>query len=215
MGWVQCVTPNTNDKTLVVYDASGKPMKDWCGWCLAVTQQSFGIKLRKYASAKDCWNASRSKYDTTELDKIPIGVYIPIFWMDNKYGHVAVALRDSYSHIKIWSSPYTHKPYFDYFEGDVMATINLVGKKYGCTYCGWMPILTETKVVDYIYDAVEKDGKKEPEYEETPVEEPVEKPVENPEPTGKEPVENSDEESNNLLVKLINRLINWLRSLIS
>lgn len=215
MGWIQCKTPNTNDKTLVVYDANGKAMKDWYGWCLAVTQQAFGITKRKYASAIDCWNASKTKHTDGGMN-IPIGYYVPVFYEGGKYGHVVICYRESYEKVKVWSSPLTHKPYFDYFEGDPIKCLDSVGKKYGCHYVGWLEILTDTRIIEWVNDPVE--AKKEEEEKEKKAEEEldkliesVEKPVENSEPSEKEDVENS----NNLVIKLINRLINWLKSLIS
>ena len=146
--WVQKIKPNTNDKTLYVYDANGKVMKDWNGWCLAVTQQAFGIKKRLYASAIDAWNKNTTKHTGGGMT-IPIGMYVPVFYKGGQYGHIVIAYRDAYDHIKVWSSPYTHKAYFDTFQGPVVSTLDGVGKKYGGSYVGWSETLTETRIIQW------------------------------------------------------------------
>lgn len=170
--WVQKVKPNTNDKTLYVYNADGKVMTDWYGWCLAVTQQAFGIKKRLYASAIEAWNKNTTKHTGGGMT-IPIGMYVPVFYKGGQYGHIVIAYRDAYDHVKVWSSPYTHKAYFDTFEGPVVSTLDGVGKKYGGAYVGWSETLTETRIIQWENIPEPTTPKTEP----TPVPEPEPTPV--------------------------------------
>lgn len=213
MGWCQKVTPNTNDKTLVCYDANGKAMKDWCGWCLAVTQQAFGITKRLYASAIKAWDANTTKHSDL---RFPERVYFPLFWRGGEYGHVAIAYCEG-GRIKIWSSPYTKKAYFDYFESTYSPTyseaISTIERKYGLKeFIGWTETLTGTRLIEWIDDPVlPKPPEPEiiPELEPTPEPEHVEKPVENHEPTDKEPV---DKSTDGILSRMLKRLIDWIKS---
>lgn len=286
MGWIQKTQPNLDDKTLVATDGAGNVLKDWYCWCLAVTQASFGIKEAKYASADQCWNNNQNRHIDNEFGlNIPIGKYVPVFFTGGQYGHVVVAFRESYEKIKIWSSPYTHKPYFDYFYGDTQSTIKKVASIYGVKYVGWTETLTGKRIVEWVEDALkptlefksyEKSIKYKAKLQPThlwdvsnattidavkdlktinagtefwvygdvfnkqlggrylldkectekkiakgynivDMEMVVENLVENTEPPEKPVVEKSDEtvETNNLVIKIINRLINWLKSLIS
>lgn len=154
MGWIQVTKPNTDDKTLYVKDSNGRIMTDWCGWCLAVVQQAYGITERKYASAIECWNRNQNKQ--TDRMELPIGDFIvPAFFSGGKYGHVIMIQRLDYDKCRIWSSPYNHKPYFYKFEGGYQAGIADIEKKFGVKYLGFTYTLTGTRILEWIGDPVE------------------------------------------------------------
>lgn len=136
--WVQKIKPFLDDSKLYVY-SGGKMLTDWYGWCLAVADAAFGVAPFA-ASAIKAWEVNKTKYTGGGMT-IPIGIYVPVFYRGGQHGHVVIAYRDAYDHIRVWSSPYTHKAYFDYFEGPVVSTLDNIGKKYGCSYIGWTPTL--------------------------------------------------------------------------
>lgn len=187
--WVQKITPYLDDSKLTV-SSGGKLLYDWCGWCLAVTDACFGVAPFA-ASAQVAWNVNPDKH--TNIWDMPIGLYVPLFFTGDKqgYGHVVVALRTANDHIKIWSSPYTHKPYFDFFEGTLQGTINTIISKYGLTSCvGWSTVLGNKTIIAWenIPDPVVEPPKPEP----TPEPEPEPE----PEPQNDEPATDEGSDSN-------------------
>lgn len=144
--WVQKTFPLLDDSKLVVY-SGGKPLYDWWGWCLAVVDAAFGVPPFA-ASAIQAWEVNKTKYTEGGMS-IPIGMYLPVFYRGGQYGHIVIAYRDAYDHVKVWSSPYTHKPYFDFFEGPVISTLDQVGKIYGCSYVGWSPTLGSKTIASW------------------------------------------------------------------
>lgn len=146
MSWKQTIYPNLDDKKLVIY-AQGKVLLDWFLWCLAVTQKVFGVAPFA-TSAQIAWNWNNTKHQDRNL---PDGCFVPIWWTGGykNYGHVAVAKRTG-NRIQIWTSPYTHKPYFDYFEGELNTTIDTVSRIYSVTYAGWTETMNTTRVVEWV-----------------------------------------------------------------
>ena len=146
MSWKQTIYPNLDDKKLVVY-YQGKPLLDWFLWCLAVAQKTFNVAPFA-ATAQIAWNWNNTKHQDRNL---PDGCFVPIWWTGGtgNYGHVAVAKRTG-NHIQIWSSPYRHKPYFDYFEGELNATIDNVSRIYGVAYAGWTETMNTTRIVEWV-----------------------------------------------------------------
>ena len=145
MSFKQTLYPNLDDKKLVVY-YKGKPLTDWFLWCLAVVQKTFNIA--PFAeSAQIAWSWNNTKHQDRNL---PDGCFVPIWWTGGykNYGHVAVAKRTG-NRIQIWTSPYTHKPYFDYFEGELNTTIDTVSRIYSVTYAGWTETMNTTRVVEW------------------------------------------------------------------
>lgn len=146
MSWKQTLYPNLDDKKLVVY-YKGKPLTDWFLWCLAVVQKTFNVA--PFAeSAQIAWSWNNTKH----LDRnLPDGCFVPIWWTGGykNYGHVAVAKRTG-NRIQIWTSPYQHKPYFDYFEGELNTTIDTVSRIYGVAYAGWTETMSTTRVVEWV-----------------------------------------------------------------
>lgn len=146
MSWKQTLYPNLDDKKLVVY-YKGKPLTDWFLWCLAVVQKTFNVA--PFAeSAQIAWSWNNTKHQDRNL---PDGCFVPIWWTGGykNYGHVAVAKRTG-NRIQIWTSPYTHKPYFDYFEGELNTTIDTVSRIYSVVYAGWTETMNTTRVVEWV-----------------------------------------------------------------
>nr|DAW09370.1 MAG TPA: CW7 repeat protein [Caudoviricetes sp.] len=146
MSWKQTIYPNLDDKKLVIY-AQGKVLLDWFLWCLAVTQKVFGVA--PFAeSAQIAWSWNNTKHQDRNL---PDGCFIPIWWTGGykNYGHVAIAKRTG-NRIQIWSSPYTRKPFFDYFEGELNVTIDTISRIYGVSYAGWTETMNTTRIVEWV-----------------------------------------------------------------
>lgn len=146
MSWKQTIYPNLDDKKLVIY-AQGKVLLDWFLWCLAVAQKTFNVA--PFAeSAQIAWSWNNTKHQDRNL---PDGCFVPIWWTGGykNYGHVAIAKRTR-NHIQIWSSPYTRKPFFDYFEGELNATIDTVSRIYSVSYAGWTETMNTTRVVEWV-----------------------------------------------------------------
>lgn len=146
MSWKQTIYPNLDDKKLVIY-AQGKVLLDWFLWCLAVTQKVFGVA--PFAeSAQIAWNWNNTKHQDRNL---PDGCFVPIWWTGGykNYGHVVVAKRTG-NRIQIWSSPYTRKPFFDYFEGELNVTIDTISRIYGVSYAGWTETMNTTRIIEWV-----------------------------------------------------------------
>lgn len=146
MSWKQTIYPNLDDKKIVIY-AQGKVLLDWFLWCLAVTQKVFGVA--PFAeSAQIAWSWNNTKHQDRNL---PDGCFVPIWWTGGykNYGHVAIAKRTG-NRIQIWSSPYTRKPFFDYFEGELNVTIDTVSRIYSISYAGWTETMNTTRVVEWV-----------------------------------------------------------------
>ena len=148
MSFKQKIFPNLDDKKLVV-NYQGKPLLDWFLWCLAVAQKTFNVAPFA-ANAQIAWNWNNTKHQDRNL---PDGCFVPIWWTGGtgNYGHVAVAKRSG-NRIQVWSSPYRHKPFFDYFEGELNATIDNISRIYGVTYAGWTETMNTTRVVEWVQD---------------------------------------------------------------
>ena len=148
MSFKQKIFPNLDDKKLVVY-YQGKPLTDWFLWCLAVAQRTFNVA--PFAeSAQIAWSWNNTKHQDRNL---PDGCFVPIWWTGGykNYGHVAIAKRTG-NRIQIWSSPYTRKPFFDYFEGELNTTIDTVSRIYSVAYAGWTETMNTTRVVEWVQD---------------------------------------------------------------
>lgn len=146
MSWKQTIYPNLDDKKLVIH-YQGKVLLDWFLWCLAVTQKVFGVA--PFAeSAQIAWSWNNTKHQDRNL---PDGCFVPIWWTGGykNYGHVAIAKRTG-NRVQIWTSPYTHKPYFDYFEGELNTTIDTVSRIYSVAYAGWTETMNTTRVVEWV-----------------------------------------------------------------
>lgn len=146
MSFKQTLYPNLDDKKLVVY-YKGKPLTDWLLWCLAVVQKIFNVA--PFAeSAQIAWSWNNTKHQDRNL---PDGCFVPIWWTGGykNYGHVAIAKRTG-NRIQIWSSPYTRKPFFDYFEGELNTTIDTVSRIYSVAYAGWTETMNTTRIVEWV-----------------------------------------------------------------
>lgn len=146
MSWKQTIYPNLDDKKLIIH-YQGTVLLDWFLWCLAVTQKVFDV-APFVGSAQIAWSWSNTKHQDRNL---PDGCFVPIWWTGGykNYGHVAVAKRTG-NRIQIWTSPYTHKPYFDYFEGELNTTIDTVSRIYGVAYAGWTETMNTTRIVEWV-----------------------------------------------------------------
>ena len=146
MSFKQKIFPNLDDKKLVVY-YKGKPLTDWLLWCLAVAQKTFnGAPFAE--SAQIAWSWNNTKHQDRNL---PDGCFVPIWWTGGykNYGHVAIAKRTG-NRIQIWSSPYTCKPFFDYFEGELNTTVDTVSRIYSVAYAGWTETMNTTRIVEWV-----------------------------------------------------------------
>ena len=146
MSFKQTLYPNLDDKKLVVY-YKGKLLTDWLLWCLAVVQKTFNVA--PFAeSAQIAWSWNNTKHQDRNL---PDGCFVPIWWIGGykNYGHVAIAKRTG-NRIQIWSSPYTRKPFFDYFEGELNTTIDIVSRIYSVAYAGWTETMNTTRIVEWV-----------------------------------------------------------------
>ena len=148
MSWKQDRTPNLDDSKLTVSN-DGSVLKSWCGWCLAVAETALGTP-RYYANAFTAWQNAKYKHVDRNW---PLNVYFVVFysWVSGgiNYGHIAIAHWDGTT-LKIWSAPYTNKPYFDYFEND----LNLGGHYGGISYLGWTEDLATVRICHYEADPV-------------------------------------------------------------
>lgn len=146
MSFKQKIFPNLDDKKLVV-NYQGKPLLDWFLWCLAVAQKTFDVAPFA-ATAQIAWNWNNTKHQDRNL---PDGCFVLIWWTGGtgNYGHVAVAKRSG-NRIQVWSSPYRHKPFFDYFEGELNATIDNISRIYGVIYAGWTETMNTTRIVEWV-----------------------------------------------------------------
>lgn len=172
--WVQDRVPNLdNDPNhpLYVY-VGGQLLYDWYCWCLAVCLASVGSGW-----TADCawtaWNVNPNKHFDYNL---PDGIFVFIYYKGGDYGHVAIARRSG-GKVQIWSSPYTHKATYDYFEGDTQV-INKVGAIYGVSYVGWSETCGDTATAHMVQDTPAPAPTPEPQPEPEPVE-PIPDPVKN------------------------------------
>lgn len=179
--WVQDRVPNLdNDPNhpLYVY-VGGQLLYDWYCWCLAVCLASVGSGW-----TADCawtaWNVNPNKHFDYNL---PDGIFVFIYYKGGDYGHVAIARRSGNKY-QIWTSPWHHKPTYDYFEGDIQQ-INGLGAIYGVSYVGWSETIGDTAIAHMVED--------------TPAPAPSPEPQPEPEPEPVEPIPDPviDENNNN------------------
>jgi hypothetical protein len=145
MQYIQNVTPNLDP---VVY-VKGKVLLDWLGWCLATVETAFGTP-RKYGCATDAWNGTNARHEDRNF---PVGVYFPIwfsYWatIDGEYkdwGHVAIAYVNPNGSMNIWTSPWSHKPYFDTY-----SSVDRLAAGYHSTYVGWSEDLSGVSLISGI-----------------------------------------------------------------
>lgn len=146
MGWRQVISPNLDDSKLYVYNG-GQALVDWYGWCLAVARSAFGLPPRG-ATAWDCYvNYTQFKHEDRNF---PVGVFFLIWFSGyGGAGHVAIAYIDPNTGVMtIWTSPYTHKAYFDHY-----SDVDKLARGYGVTYAGWSEDLAGARVIEWVPDA--------------------------------------------------------------
>lgn len=185
MSYKQILYPNLdNDPNhpLYIYQGGGI-LTDWYGWCLAVVAGSYSAKGSSY-SAKTAWQANNTKHCDRN---IPEGIYVPLWYEGGTYGHVVIGYREGNT-ITIYSSPYTHKPNFEVFKGELNYILDYIGRVYGVGgFSGWSETVLNSAVIGWeepvvVPQPVENPPKEEPQQ--------VEKPETNP-----QPVENLPEPS--------------------
>lgn len=141
----QILTPNLDNdpsRPLYVYQGGGI-LTDWYGWCLAVVAASFGARGSSY-SAKTAWQANGTKHWDRD---IPEGLYVPLWYEGGQYGHVVIGFREG-NQLTIYSSPYTHKPTFDVFRGELNYILDFVGRVYGVGgFSGWTETVLNSTVL--------------------------------------------------------------------
>lgn len=150
MSWVQKLNPNLDNDPkhpLYVYQG-GKILTDWYGWCLAVAAASFGAKGSSY-SAKTAWQSCGTKHRDRN---IPEYKWVPLWYEGGQYGHIVIGFRQGNS-ITIYSSPYTHKPTFDRFDGELNWALDYVGRVYGVgSFSGWSETLLDSRIIEWVED---------------------------------------------------------------
>lgn len=164
MKYKQLIYPNLDDdksKPLYVYN-NGKMLTDWCGWCLAVVKAAYGA-TKSMGTALNAWNCDKTQHKDKDF---PEGLYIPAYFSGDKdnYGHVVILKRTG-NNIKVWSSPYTHKPYYDTFSGSIDSVLSTIIKKYGLKqFLGWTEFVCEKRVIDVVNEpAQDPEPSKDPE----------------------------------------------------
>lgn len=131
MAWKQLVTPNLDP----YIREGGVILNDWLGWCLAYAKTAFNAFGNTGGNAWQAWNNTQFKH----TDALPSGVYTPVWFSGyGGLGHVAI-----YKDGKVWSSPYTHKPY-----ADVLNSIAEVERIYGVKYAGWSEDIAGVRVIE-------------------------------------------------------------------
>lgn len=139
--WKQLSTPNLDP---VVYNG-GKALNDWYGWCLATVETAFGTD-RLYPTAWAGWQNTSKRHQDRDF---PIGVYFPVWFSGySNMGHVAIAYVNESGQMNIWTSPYTHVPYFytGYHDVDTLAN------GYHVTYAGWSEDLAGSTLIEFVPD---------------------------------------------------------------
>ena len=188
--WKQVLSPNLdNDPNNPLYIWIGRQiLTDWLGWCLAVAAGSYGASGSSY-SAKTAWQSCPTKhYDRN----IPEGVWVPLWYEGGTYGHVVEGYRQG-NQLTIYSSPYTHKPTFDIFSGEINWVLNYVGQVYGVgSFTGWSETLLDSRIIEW-YD----NNSVQPEPVPEPVPEPEPEPEPQPEPEPEPEPEPSDDNNDN------------------
>ena len=146
MSYKQVLTPNLDTdhkKPLYIY-IGGSLLTDWYGWCLAVVAGSYGAKGSSY-SAKTAWQSCQTKHYDRD---IPEGVWVPLWYGGGDYGHVVIGKRSG-SNITVYSSPYTHKPNFEVFSGELNYILDYIGRVYGVgSYSGWSETVLDSRVIE-------------------------------------------------------------------
>ena len=143
MSYRQVKTPNLDP---VIYQG-GKILYNWLGWCLAYVQTAFGAGW----SGSTAWDGWTNRTQGKHADgNIPTDVYVPIwfdgYWQGGRYGHVAIIYINSKTGaVRIWTSPYTNKPY-----ADVLTSIPEVERIYGMKYVGWSEFVGPTRVIEFV-----------------------------------------------------------------
>lgn len=169
MAYKQILYPNLdNDPNHPMYIyQGGKILSDWYGWCLAVVAGSYGAKGSSY-SAKTAWQSCNTKHYDRD---IPEKVYTPLWYEGGTYGHVVIAYREG-NQITVYSSPYTHKPNFEIFKGEINYILDYIGRVYVVgSYTGWSETVLESRVIELEEVKVEPTPEPEPSQEtETPKE---------------------------------------------
>lgn len=140
--WKQLVTPNLDP---YVYDPG--LLSDWFGECLATVRAAFNAPYSGWCA----WVGWTYYVQVQHEDRnFPIGVYFPIWFSGyGGEGHVAFAYVNSSGAMGIWTSPYTHVPYF--FTG--YHSVDELAAGYGVTYVGWSEDIAGMNVIQQVADA--------------------------------------------------------------
>lgn len=199
MAFRQVLSPNLdNDPNNPLYIwIGGQILTDWYGWCLAVVAGSYGAAGSSY-SAKTAWQSCWSKhYDRN----IPEYVWVPLWYEGGDYGHVVMGFRQG-NGLTVYSSPYTHQPTFQRFDGEINWLLDYIGQVYGVGgFTGWSESVLDSRVIEWVPDQVSEPEPlpepetPEPQPEPTPAPEPLPEPSDEPtEPIETEPTTNDPKE---------------------
>lgn len=200
----QVLSPNLdNDPNNPLYIWIGDQiLTDWYGWCLAVVAGSYGAAGSSY-SAKTAWQSCPTKHWDRN---IPEYVWVPLWYEGGEYGHVVMGFRQG-NGITIYSSPYTHQPTFQRFDGELNWALDYIGQVYGVGgFTGWSETVLDSRVIEFYEEAkpepIPEPEKPEPEPEPTPEPEPLPEPSDEPteptEPSEDEPKEDDKPKEDNM-----------------
>ena len=194
MAWRQTISPNcdTDPNNPLYVWIGGEILTDWYGWCLACIAAAYSAQGSSY-SAKTAWQSCPTKhYDRN----IPEYMWVPLWYEGGTYGHVVMGFRQG-NGITIYSSPYTHKPTFDRFDGELNWALDYIGQVYGVgSFTGWSETVLDTRVLEWVNEQAPAPQEPEPTPEPEPEPEPTPEPDEPSEPSD-EPTEPTKDDDTN------------------
>lgn len=142
MAYKQLVTPDLDPFVYV----NGAVLNDWYGWCLATVECAYNSP-RLYPNAWAGWLDAKAKHQDRSF---PVGVYFPIWFSGyGGLGHVAIAFVNTDGSMGIWTSPFTHVPYF--YTG--YTSVDALARGYGVSYVGWSEDIAGMSVIAPVADA--------------------------------------------------------------
>lgn len=174
MAWNQIVTPNLDPYTYV----NGKLLTDWYGWCLATVRCAYNAPFSGLNAGSGWTDYTQVKHEDRNF---PVGVYFPIWFSGyGGLGHVAFAYVNDQGSMNIWTSPFTHTPYFytGYHDVDTLARDYKLD-----AFVGWSEDMGGMRVIEFVPDQPILPPPPAPVVVNAPIETPSPTPEVVPEPT--------------------------------